>query len=187
MQERPGYFLPERHVARYFEMERIEANGTTVLMVRAIQKSVFTSDKIQECMKELDAIAGPNRVVLNLSGLDLVGSAFIGGLIKLHMEVQKSGGHLCICGSSQALMYLVEVLRLDRMIQMLDSETDAIATVTKTEQAPRRHASPSPPGPPLSGAVQTPLNTGQQSQKGCALSTWLKRYPRQSSAGGGPQ
>lgn len=120
-------------MTRYFETEQIEANGTSVLVVRAIQKSVFASDKIQDCTKELDAIAGSNRIVLNLSRLDLVGSAFIGGLIKLHTAVQESGGRLCICGSSQALMYLVDVLRLDRMIQMVDSEVDAIAVATMAQ------------------------------------------------------
>ena len=131
-------------MVRHFEAHTVEADGTPVVVVRAVEESIFSRDKIQECVRELEAVDPSSRIVLDLSNLDLVGSAFVGVLVKLHKTVQNAGGCLCVCGSSQSLVYVVGVLRLDRMVQMVDTEADAIAAVTAGSAVSLGEPVPSP-------------------------------------------
>ena len=120
----------EDPMAQYFKTEKVETNGTPVLMVMALHESALNEDEIAGYRAELARISRTDRIVLDLAKLKHVGSPFVGMLIQLHKDVQRCGGSLCLCRPSEAMRFVMELLRLDQLFLHADCREDAISAVT---------------------------------------------------------
>lgn len=80
----------------------------------------------------------PPRVILNLSGVQLVSSSFIAGLIALNKRMRDAQGQLVLCELSPVVRETLAGAKLDRMLKIADTESQAIAILTDPppEQSP---------------------------------------------------
>ena len=113
----------------YFTTQTMGLGDQGVLLVTADRDSLLSEDDLRGSRRELAELDSSARIVLDLSRLKHVGSPSMGALIQLHKRVHRSGGRLCLCGPSPALLEEMVVLRLDRLFQREYSLADAFDAV----------------------------------------------------------
>jgi len=69
------------------------------------------------------------RLVVNLSGCEILSSASIGALIRAYSRCKKRGGRFALCEMRPAIKHLFEMLQLYRICEHYDTEAQAIAAI----------------------------------------------------------
>lgn len=59
--------------------------------------------------------AAPGRVILDLSGLEMLGSAGVGAMLKLRRKVDEAGGKLVLADVPENIMKILEFSELHRV------------------------------------------------------------------------
>lgn len=84
-------------------------------------------DQIADAFAEAAASAG--RVVVDLSGLELMNTPGIAMLIGSHRSLQRSGGRLVVTGARGIVDDLLRRCRLDALLTLVGDEAEAVARV----------------------------------------------------------
>lgn len=84
------------------------------------------SERIDGLDKQNIAIKG---LVVSMEGIKLVSTAIWGKLFVLNRKLQKNGGALAICALGPLLRDAVRVLRLDRLLCVVDTVDEGIREV----------------------------------------------------------
>ena len=68
----------------------------------------------------IDKLVGtkPPRVVVDLSGLDLIDSSGVAALVKLYKGVRNHGGAVVIVGARDQPLQIFKLLRMDRVFNL---------------------------------------------------------------------
>lgn len=99
--------------------------GVTIADV--ITGKVATNQDIVRVSQALLSRGNPPRVILNLSGVQLVSSSFIAGLIALNRRMNDAQGKLVLCHLSAVVRETLAGAKLDRILTIVDTESDAQA------------------------------------------------------------
>lgn len=100
--------------------------GITILDVTSGTIAINTDIKrVSEAL--LGGGAHPN-VVLNLSSLKFISSAFVAGMIALQKRVRAAGGRLILCGMHPIVRETLHGARLDTFFDIQDNEQEALQT-----------------------------------------------------------
>jgi anti-anti-sigma factor len=99
------------------------SEGVTVVDV--ITGKVATNQDIQRVTQAFLARGNPPRIILNLTGVQLVSSSFIAGLIALNRRLNDAQGKLVLCDLSPIVRETLAGAKLDRILTVCDTETDA--------------------------------------------------------------
>lgn len=78
-----------------------------------------------------DSLAGPGdapQVILNLSGVDLVGSLFLARLLVLHERIQQDKGRLVLCCLHPLVRDALATAKLDTILEIAEDEVSALAS-----------------------------------------------------------
>ncbi|WP_169976743.1 STAS domain-containing protein [Tautonia rosea] len=67
-------------------------------------------------------------LVLDCSQVEFLSSLGLGALIRLDRQLRPTGGRLKLCGLNPHLREFFAITRLDRVLQISDSEPDALET-----------------------------------------------------------
>ena len=59
---------------------------------------------------------GCRKLVIDLAGVDVVGSAFLAKLITLHRRLHRAGGKLVVCGFAGVVAEALHISRLDEYL-----------------------------------------------------------------------
>lgn len=68
------------------------------------------------------------KLVLDMSGVASLDSSGIGFVIRLGRELQKNKGNLILCGASAEIRANLKNLRVDTMVQMVETPADIPAS-----------------------------------------------------------
>lgn len=82
------------------------------------------------------------RVAVDLSGLNVIDSATIARLVVLRKLVLTAKGSLVLCGLSPHARTVFSRTRLDRLFEILETETDALNTLNSGASRRQVHATP---------------------------------------------
>lgn len=100
-------------------------DGATVADV--ISGKIATNQDIQRVSEAFLAAGRPPKVILNLSGVQLVSSSFIAGLIALNRRMNDAQGKLVLCQLSTIVRETLAGAKLDRILTSFETENDALA------------------------------------------------------------
>jgi len=92
------------------------ANGETVVMVRRTL-DINTAPALSE---EIDKVVASRatKVVVDLSGLDLIDSSGVAALVKLYKGVRNHGGTVTISGARDQPLAIFKLLRMDKVFNL---------------------------------------------------------------------
>jgi anti-anti-sigma factor len=96
-----------------------------VTVVDVITGKVATNQDIQRVSQAFLSRGNPPRIILNLSGVQLVSSSFIAGLIALNRRMNDAHGKLVLCNLSPIVSETLAGAKLDRILTIVDTESDA--------------------------------------------------------------
>jgi anti-anti-sigma factor len=102
-------------------------DGVSVL--DAISGIVAINVDIERVSKSLLSDTDKPRVVLNLSRLKFISSAFVAGMIALQKRVRSAGGRLILCGMHPIVRETLHGARLDTFFEICESEQDALGSL----------------------------------------------------------
>lgn len=106
---------------------RTEANA---LVADVISGKVPTNQDIVRVSQACISRRNPPNVILNLSGVALVSSSFIAGLIALNRRMQDAKGKLVLCDLSPVVRETLTGAKLDRILTFAETESDALALLS---------------------------------------------------------
>jgi len=72
----------------------------------------------------------PQRLVLDLSGLDFISSVGLGGIIAAHVRCRHHGGSIVLAAPTPEILALLQVTNLTRLFPVHDSVDAALADLT---------------------------------------------------------
>jgi len=93
-------------------------------------------DEASPLLVQLERQAGRNlkMVVVDCSHVDFLHTPGISRLVDLHVRLTKRGGRLVICSLKQRIIDILEVLRLDRLLDVRD-DLDSTLAMLREEPA----------------------------------------------------
>ena len=103
---------------------RTEANAT---IADVITGKVATNQDIVRVSQAFISRASPPNVIFNLSGVQLVSSSFIAGLIALNKRINDAKGKLVLCELTPVVRETLTGAKLDRILTLVEKESDAMA------------------------------------------------------------
>jgi len=91
-------------------------NGETRVLVRRTL-DINTAPALSE---EIDKVVAsrPTKVVVDLSGLDLIDSSGVAALVKLYKGVRNLGGTVTIAGARDQPLAIFKLLRMDKVFNL---------------------------------------------------------------------
>lgn len=98
-------------------------------LVKLTTTSVLDEQVVQAIGRHLFDIADqfdPCLMVLDFQPVERVTSTLVGKLIALNKKIQSSGGKLILCGVSQKLLEVFEILRLSSLFKICADEQEAL-------------------------------------------------------------
>ncbi|MBV7273378.1 STAS domain-containing protein [Clostridium sp. PL3] len=66
------------------------------------------------------------KVVLNLKNVEFINSSILGEILRFYKELMRLKGELVISSLCEDIKNLLEITRIDKIIKIFDSETEAI-------------------------------------------------------------
>lgn len=88
----------------------------TVLVVRG-SLDMSSAPALSEAIEELVARKLP-KVIVDLSGLDLIDSSGVAALVKLYKGVRGTGGTVAISGARDQPLAIFKLLRMDKVFNL---------------------------------------------------------------------
>ncbi|MCH5376279.1 MAG: STAS domain-containing protein [Planctomycetes bacterium] len=102
------------------------SNGVVILDV--LSGTVAINTDIDRVSKILVLEGSVPNIVLNLSSLKFISSAFVAGMIALQKRVRAAGGRLILCGMHPIVRETLHGARLDTFFDIHDNEQEALAS-----------------------------------------------------------
>ena len=88
-------------------------------------------DQLNSQLLDLVASEPHARWVLDLTGLNHVGSATLGLLVNIRQRVRQSGGQLVLCGLSKGLLRIFQTCCMERLFVITRTRAEAIKEVAR--------------------------------------------------------
>ncbi len=115
-------------MARQQRLDVSEVGDVTVVHFR--DQRIIEDLGIQEMGQELFHLVeteGRKKLVLNFSSVGFLSSAALGKLITLDKKVKTRGGVLKLCGIRPEIYEVFAITRLDRLFDIKEDESEALA------------------------------------------------------------
>ena len=111
----------------YFLLQVKAVDGITVARVTAAE--LWTDQQIDSLTAEVTHLAddlGTARLVLDLGGVNGLGSRMIGQLAMLHKQVRAAGGRLALCNVRPEVAEVIETCKLTGLFGLYPDEQAAV-------------------------------------------------------------
>lgn len=103
-----------------------------VLVVKPMDKRIDASSASAFKAKIAAWIqGGERRIVLNLAEVEFIDSSGLGAIVS-SLKAMGGEGDLVICNPRETVMSLFRLTRMNRVFQILPSEEEAVASLSKT-------------------------------------------------------
>jgi len=107
-----------------------EQNG--IVVVKFIAKEVFDIESAEELAGQLRQLAqakGGRQWVIDFTGVELIITPVVSGLLSALRSDRESGGDIALCGMGETVSRVIELARLDRVFYTFDTLAEALAAV----------------------------------------------------------
>lgn len=104
-------------------------DSESVRVVRFRERQLFDERTVREAADQVFAAcptAGPIRMILDFSGVDLVSSSLLSKLILLQRRVDASGGKLRLCEMTSVVRSVFRTSNLDRLFAIDRDRREAL-------------------------------------------------------------
>ena len=108
--------------------ERKEGNVQIVKILNKRLDALEASD-FKEKMSEYIS-SGSNLIVLNISEVDFVGSSGLGAMVSV-LKMLVGDGRLAICGTTEKVMRMFKLTRMNKIFSIFESEEEAINSLSE--------------------------------------------------------
>ncbi|MDD3604426.1 MAG: STAS domain-containing protein [Kiritimatiellae bacterium] len=71
-----------------------------------------------------------NKTVLDLSGMNYINSRGMGLMIEFSRQAALGGGRFVVCSPRPVILKNIELLRLDAVVEIFETRTDAVAALS---------------------------------------------------------
>jgi anti-sigma B factor antagonist len=96
--------------------------------VHEVLLEVVDHSTVSEFKRQVRGLATPGaRLVLDMGRVRFIDSSGLGALLSTLRSLAATGGDLKICGSTPAVRVVFELVRLHRVVDVLESREDAVA------------------------------------------------------------
>lgn len=112
-------------MASSFSVQRSKERDLTVLEISGFLDAHTAPDFEAEVQKAIDE--GALHIVVDASGLDYISSAGLGVFMGFIEEIREKGGDLKICGLSDKVREVFELLGFDTLFDIVDDRQAAAA------------------------------------------------------------
>jgi anti-anti-sigma factor len=72
-------------------------------------------------------------VLIDLNGVPYLDSSDLGRLIRCHISIRQAGGRVRLCNLSERVRTLLKLTRLDTVMDLYETEAEALANLLKSE------------------------------------------------------
>lgn len=104
-----------------------DKNGIGILTLEIEHLDALNSDETKK--KMIAAVSGSDKVVLNFKNISFIDSSGLGVILSLFRKIKENDGSLVICSVKDSVKVLFKLVRLSHMIQIYESEEEALAQV----------------------------------------------------------
>jgi anti-anti-sigma factor len=124
--------------------DAVPAGGRPWLRVRIIERTalirfedaelLFDEEVIRVLGEQLDRLiqdGGHSRLLVNLGGVRYLSSAVLGKLAWLEKQVAPVGGRIQVCGLDPLVRELLQITRLDGVLDVCGDETEALGLIVR--------------------------------------------------------
>lgn len=105
-----------------FKLESVDSS-----QVVKVADSIFF-DAVQEFDRAVQQAedSGCIKLIIDLTGVEMICSSAITTIVKHHMSMQKKGARLVVAGCNQSMLRIVQLLGLNRLMLFADDLQTAI-------------------------------------------------------------
>lgn len=114
----------------YFQVSEVNAAHVVTLRLPESTDSNEFDRLNDEMLEALDAHPAA-RWVLDVSGLDYMGSSALGLMVNVRQRVIKSKGRLVLCGLSPQLLRIFRTCCLERLFHIAKTRAEALEAVAR--------------------------------------------------------
>jgi anti-anti-sigma factor len=100
-----------------------------VIILDVLTGTIAINTDIDRVSKSLLALGHPPHVILNLSELKFISSAFVAGMIAMQKRIRAAGGRLILCGMHPIVRETLHGARLDTFFDIRGDEEEALASL----------------------------------------------------------
>ena len=112
----------------FFQVTRMgEAHLVTITLPQSMDSDEF--DRLNEEMLGLFTSQPHARWVLDLTGLNYMGSSALGLMVNIRQRIKQSGGRLVLCGLSQRLHHIFQTCCMERLFRIVRNRDDALRAI----------------------------------------------------------
>ena len=114
----------------FFDHEVVQTvNVVTMRLPELIDPLEF--DRINEMMLALLDGKAAGKWVLDLAGVNYIGSAMLGLFVNIRQRVKKAGGTLVLCNMSPRLLEIFHTCSMERLFTINRTRADAMKTMSR--------------------------------------------------------
>lgn len=110
------------------KVERKELNGINIIKL-AGQIRISTQNEFKDLLDSLVIENGGKTVIVNMDGIIYMNSAGLGIIIDTYKKFKEMNGKIVLCNLVPEIMNLFEVTKLNRFIEIYESESEAISKI----------------------------------------------------------
>ncbi len=87
--------------------------------------------------ERIDALVreGQLEILIDMRHMPRIDSSELGRLIRSHISARQAGGKVRLCGLSERVMVLMKLTRLDTVLDLHDTEEDALRSIRQERAA----------------------------------------------------
>ena len=114
---------------RYCQAEQVRHGEHSVAVVTITRRDILEPQTIEQCRSEIEEVDPSQRIVLNMRDVDNVSTGFITVLVVLSRSVRENGGRVAVCQVRPRVEDVFKLLRIERIVSIVDSLDDALYDV----------------------------------------------------------
>jgi anti-anti-sigma factor len=112
----------------FFHVEQIgPAHLVRLVLPPSMDSEEF--DRLNEQMLHVFGSQPKARWVLDLTGLNYMGSSALGLMVNIRQRIKQGGGQLVLCGLSQRLQHIFQTCCMERLFKITRTREDALRLV----------------------------------------------------------
>jgi anti-sigma B factor antagonist len=108
-------------------IRHIDWQGRTAVVTVAGDIDMARSKAFQAALTGL-VDENPQRIVVDLSGVEYMDSSGVASLVKLHTQTKKIGASMGLAQVGRRVMSIFEIMRLNQLFHIYDTLDDALAS-----------------------------------------------------------
>ncbi len=107
-------------------MENTLESHADVAVLTITEEYMDASNAAQVRLDILKQLDGRTQVILDLSSVTFVDSAGLSGLLSCLQHVAQAGGDLKLCGITEEVRVLFDLIKMQRLIEIFNSKDEAV-------------------------------------------------------------